>query len=78
LKNRWTALKTDQIDTIYAYVDEMAASLQQAQQNNFKRWPILGAYVWPNAEVAGSYDAEVAYLEDWLAQRIAWMDAQLQ
>jgi hypothetical protein len=74
---RWKQLKTTQFDTLSAYIDENAAALSQSQQNNFERWPILGQYVIPNAEVAGSYQGEVNYLKSWLTQRIAWMDSQL-
>jgi CotH kinase protein len=74
---RWKQLKTAQLDTLPVYIDENAAALSQSQENNFRRWPILGQYVFPNAEVAGSYQGEVSYLKSWLAQRIAWMDSQL-
>ena len=53
-----------------------AAALQQAQLNNFQRWPILEIYVWPNYRITGSYPGEVDFLETWLGERIAWMDAQ--
>jgi CotH kinase protein len=74
---RWKEVKATQLDTLPAYIDANAAALSQSQLNNFIRWPILGQYVVPNAEVAGSYQGEVDYLKSWLTQRIAWMDAQL-
>ena len=52
-----------------------ASSLKQAQSNNFSRWPILGVRVWPNAEAAGSYDGEVAYLLNYLDLRVAYLDS---
>jgi hypothetical protein len=74
---RWKQIKTTQLDSLSAYIDENAAALAQSQMNNYQRWPILGQYVPPNAEVAGSYEGEVAYLKSWLTARIAWMDSQL-
>jgi hypothetical protein len=74
---RWKQVKATQFDSLSAYIDQNAAALSLSQQNNFKRWIILGAYVTPNAEVAGSYQGEVDYLKSWLTQRIAWMDSQL-
>ena len=50
--------------------------LQQAQLNNFQRWPILETYVWPNYRIPGSFSGEIDYLDSWLSARIAWMDAQ--
>ncbi len=77
VRARWDALKADQIDTLPAFIDAQAAALQGAQGRNFTRWPIIGVYVWPNSEIAGSYDGEVDYLKTWLAARTAWLDANL-
>jgi hypothetical protein len=68
------SVKATQLDTLPAWIDQEAAALQQAQQNNFQRWPILGEYVWPNSEVANTYPGEVTFLKSWITQRIAWMD----
>jgi len=76
VKTRWNAVKATQLDTIFDAIDQNAAILDQSQQKNFVRWPILGIYVWPNAVIPGSYAGEVTYLKTWLTQRIAWMDAQ--
>ncbi|WP_158748239.1 CotH kinase family protein [Acidobacterium sp. S8] len=73
---RWKQVKASQLDTLPAFIDQTAANLNQSQQNNFQRWPILGVAVWPNSEVAGSYQGEVDFLKSWLTQRIAWMDSQ--
>jgi CotH kinase protein len=74
---RWKQVKATQFDTLSAYIDQNAAALSVSEKNNFARWPILSTYVYPNAEVAGSYQGEVNYLKSWLTQRIAWMDSQL-
>ena len=74
-KDRWNSLKATQIDTISTYIDQQAAGLNQAQQNNFQRWPIMHEYVWPVPVIPGSYQGEVDQLKSWLSQRIVWMDA---
>jgi hypothetical protein len=73
---RWKQVKASQLDTLPAFIDQTAAYLDQSQQNNFQRWPILSETVWPNSEVAGSYQGEVDFLKSWLTQRVAWMDSQ--
>jgi len=73
----WNELKAEHIDTLPALIDELAAGLAGAQENNFNRWPILDAAVWPNPQVGGSYEAELDYLKTWLSQRAAWMDGEL-
>lgn len=44
---------------------------------NFKLWPVLGEYVWPNAPgytERTTYQSEVDYLKSWLTNRIIWLD----
>jgi hypothetical protein len=72
---RWNQLKP-QFQTLPAWINQNAAALQQSQENNFQRWPSLGQYVWPNSEVAGSYQGEVTFPNSWLTTRIAWLDGQ--
>ena len=57
-------------------VDEMAAQLNEAQQRNFQRWPILGRRIHPNYYVGGSYGAEITWMKQWIQKRVAWIDAQ--
>ncbi|MFC6644920.1 hypothetical protein ACFQBQ_04800 [Granulicella cerasi] len=63
------------LSTINDYIDTRAAVLQQAQANNFGRWPILGEKVWPNRAAYGSYQAEVDQLKAWITQRLAHMNS---
>ena len=75
---QWNQLKADGIFTTWlGSINAQAAALELSQANNFGRWPMLGVKVWPNPQVAGSYDGEVAYLTNWLRTRIAYLDAQL-
>jgi hypothetical protein len=73
---QWNALQSNGVFTAWlASIRQMAQSLEQSQANNFGRWPMQGIEVWPNAEAAGSYDGEVAYLANWLTLRIAYLDS---
>lgn len=72
----WNEIRDEELAQMMQSIRTRAASLQQAQLNNFQRWPTLESYVWPNAQVSGSYAGEIAYLENWLTARIAWMDSQ--
>ena len=77
VKNRWNALKVQQIPAIFTFMDNTAAYLQASQNYNFGKWDILNIYVWPNPVVTGSYAGEVGYTKTWLTQRVAWMDQQI-
>ena len=60
-----------------SFIDGWASKLDQAQQRNFERWPILGTYVWPNPVVFDTYEEEVAYLKNWLIERAAWLETHI-
>ncbi len=79
VKCRWEYLRSGpfRLDTIFAFIDEQAALASPAVERNFQRWPILNQYVWPNVVVTGDYQEEINYLKDFIAARIAWMDANI-
>lgn len=72
----WNEIASDQLPALLQAIQTRATSMQQAQLNNFQRWPVLESYVWPNYTIPGSYAGEIAYLDDFLRARIAWMDSQ--
>ena len=76
---RWVELRRDVFDPqrISARVDELAAQLEEAQQRNYQRWPILDRQITCNYYVGGSYAEEVAWFKRWMVGRIAWIDSQL-
>ena len=73
----WNEIASDQLPALLQAIQTRAASMQQAQLNNFQRWPVLETYVWPNYAIPGSYAGEIAYLDAFLRARIEWMDSQL-
>lgn len=77
VKARWTYLSSRLRPALMQHIETAAVSLDEAQQRNFERWPILDTVVWPNPHALGSYSAEVAYLKDWLTRRGDWLDEQL-
>jgi len=79
VKLRWQEIRNNGILTewrkqIITRWDYMSAE----QRRNFTRWPILSTWVWPNRVVPGSYDGEMAALQEWLSARTNWMDEQLK
>jgi hypothetical protein len=59
------------------YIDSVAATLEEASQRHFQRWPILGTYVWPNNFIGNTYQEEIDYLKSWIFDRTAWMDSNM-
>lgn len=58
-------------------IDSLSTLLADAQQRNFKAYPILNEYIWPNNYVGGSYENEITYLKNWISDRMNWIDSQL-
>ncbi len=81
IADRWSELRTNilQAANLLARVDEMAAYLDEAQVRDFKRWPRLGTYIWPNPPIYSqprTYAEIIANLKNWINQRYAWIDRQ--
>lgn len=79
LKCRWTALRASTLSDAWfdSYLDSVANVLQEGQERNFSKWPILGRYVWPNPEYPSTYAGEIENVKDWIHRRLSWMDDNL-
>jgi hypothetical protein len=77
--DRWAELRTKQfaLTNILARIDGFASELQESQERNFRRWPILGQWVWPNSFVGKTYPQEIDWMKKWIEQRLAWIDRQV-
>ncbi|RYZ37491.1 MAG: hypothetical protein EOP49_31665, partial [Sphingobacteriales bacterium] len=71
---RQTVLDTARIDII---IDSLKNVLLVPQNRHFRRWPILGLYLWPNEFVGDTWQEELTYLKTWIHSRVRWMDGQL-
>ena len=78
LSRDWSRRRLDVLDAdrLDAWFDAQIALLDEAQARNFERWPILGDHVWPNYYVGETWADEVAWLRQWIDDRVAWLDAQ--
>ncbi len=76
LAERWTSLRAGLLSTpqIHQRIDSLVTEMGEAPQRNFKRWPVLGEYVWPNAFVGNTYEEEIIYLKNWITDRMEWLD----
>lgn len=81
LQDRWTSLRANELSNaaidvkILDYVEalEDAGSIQR----NFSTWPVLGEYVWPNNFVGDTYEDELNYLQNWISNRLTWLDSEI-
>ncbi len=78
---RWNTLRSGVLSTasLNGYVDSTAAVLNESQQRNFKQFPTIGTYIWPNPQyqVGATYGSEISDLKNWITSRAAWMDGAI-
>lgn len=83
LKLKWDELRSTKLSTlsIHHFIDSIATVLNEAQERNFTKWPILGTFIWRETqgyESRNTYAKEVGYLKNYMMDRMAWMDNELK
>jgi len=64
-------------DLFQEHINSNSLRLNQSQERNFHKWPILGTFIWPNNVYFLTYDEEVIYLKEWLDERLEWLNVNL-
>jgi hypothetical protein len=75
---RWHYLRTNQLSdsVITERINQYSFLLEEAQERNFIKWPILGEYIWPNYYIGDTFEDEINYLKQWILNRFSWMDIE--
>lgn len=79
-KTRWVSLRENGLKdaNIHSVIDSIVSYIDSAKDRNYVRWPILGQYIWPNYNwMNNTYADEVEYFENFLFNRLHWMDYNL-
>ena len=79
VKQRWNEKRSVLYKSIEVEIDRLYNVIKESANYNFERWPILGVYVWPNAdgfEKRLSVESEIKYLKNWCYERYEWLDKQ--
>jgi len=76
---RWKQMRETflQTDSVNAWIDSLLAYLDESQQRNFQKWPIIGQYVDWNYFIGQTYQEEIDYFKNWIANRSVWLDNNL-
>ena len=64
-------------DLFQEHINSNSLYLNQSQERNFYKWPILGTYIWPNNVYFSTYDEEVIYIKQWLDERLERLNDNL-
>ena len=75
--DRWNELYPDLLTKVPAFLDRQLELMGGAWKANFDRWKILGVKVWPNYYYFSTYEEEYAFLKDFYAERLAWLNGRI-
>lgn len=79
VKDRWNQKKSAVYKSIETQINKLYENVKESGYYNFERWPILGEYVWPNAdgyEKRLSVRSEIEYFKNWCYERYQWLDTE--
>ena len=65
-------------ESLNGIIDSLATLLAGPSIRDHARWPRLGEYVWPNVFIGATYDEEVDFLRNWILDRVAWLDDNIE
>ncbi|MEW6998682.1 CotH kinase family protein [Colwelliaceae bacterium BS250] len=74
IRTRFAYFKDNQ-SYIIDKISQQAKYLDDAQQENNKKWQTIGIYVWPNAVVLDTYEQEVQHMKTWYLNRMNWLES---
>jgi hypothetical protein len=75
---RWDELRSSVLswENVENIIDSCVTLMGPAIDRNYKRWPTLGTYVWPNVVWPDTYEEEITMLKTFITDRLPWMDSQ--
>ncbi|MEA3461648.1 MAG: CotH kinase family protein, partial [Bacteroidota bacterium] len=78
LRCRWDTLYQTVLSSehLHGIIDSTLLVMGESIPRNYRRWPVLGVYVWPNSYVGQTYSDEEWFLRNWIDDRLEWMDGR--
>ena len=79
MEARWAELRAGPFatDAVLARIDLYQATMGDAIAHNFEVWPIETIDFWGYLYPISSYEAEDAYVREWIVKRLDWMDGHV-
>lgn len=79
LRCRWENLRKNSLseESVFTLIDSCTNAIEEAQVRNFQKYPIFGVYIWPNYFIGNSYEEEIDYMKNFIAERLEWLDGNI-
>ena len=81
LKRRYVQLRNGPLSTssLFAYIDSVTVSLDQAQGRHYALWDILGENVGAPevGDIPATFEGEISKLKNWISERLSWLDGNM-
>ncbi len=79
MRCRYSNLRLTTFDTshIMGLIDSLAGVFTIPAVQHYKRWPVLGVYLWPEYYYGSTYNDDVTFMKTWIRHRIHFMDSVL-
>ncbi len=77
----WQDFSANTIPKLYEYADMFEDKYKDAYNENFRRWKILGRYVWDNPDnvaKAATMEEQFKILRDYMKIRKEWLDSNIK
>jgi hypothetical protein len=73
VKKQWSDVKPNIMEAI-KFLKQYRYTINDSQEDNFTKWPILDQYLGGTLIVCGGWSKEVDYIEKWIEDRVMWFD----
>lgn len=73
----WSAARNDNnlsAESLCDYIDSLAVEIGPSADLNFKRWDVLGRYIFSNPRAEKSFDEALGNLKSYIRDRFLWLD----
>lgn len=78
-KSRWHMARESFLsdENVYSYIDSMVTYLEDPVKRNYEVWNAWGEDLFGSNYISTSYENEIYNMKDWLSQRLAWVDENI-
>ncbi len=75
-EDRWHDLRQGILhtDSLFSYIDSLVSYIEEPRERNYYVWPVIDEYLFFPNYVSQTYEEEILNIKNWLGERLAWID----